>query len=317
MSMRIGIDIMGGDYAPQEAVLGAIMAQKELPAGIRLVLIGDRERGLKLLRDNGADENLFDLVHTTEVIEMAESPTKAITQKKDSSIAVGFHLLKDKSIDSFISAGNTGAMLVGAMYSVKAIEGVIRPVITSIVPKLSGGMGVLLDVGANADCKPDVLFQFGLLGSLFSQNVYKTVNPKVGLLSIGEEKEKGNLATLAAHQLMADTDMFNFIGNIEGRDFFNDMADVIVCDGFTGNIVLKFAESIYGILHKKNIHDEWFERFNYEYWGGTPILGINAPVIIGHGISSAKAFNKMIGLAREVTESNLISKIKSSFEYAT
>ena len=317
MSMRIGIDIMGGDYAPQEAVLGAIMAQKELPSGIRLVLIGDKERGLKLLRDNGADEDQFDMVHTTEVIEMAESPTKAISQKKNSSIAVGFHLLKEKSIDSFVSAGNTGAMLVGAMYSVKAIDGVIRPVITSIVPKLSGGMGVLLDVGANADCKPDVLFQFGLLGSLFSQNVYKTANPKVGLLSIGEEKEKGNLATQAAHQLMAETDMYNFIGNIEGRDFFNDMADVIVCDGFTGNIVLKFAESVYGILHKNNMNNEWFERFNYEYWGGTPILGINAPVIIGHGISSAKAFNKMIDLAREVTESNLISKIKSSFEYAT
>jgi glycerol-3-phosphate acyltransferase PlsX len=224
--MKIGFDIMGGDYAPKEAIAGAIQAHIELAGTARIVFFGDKEQAISLIQEHGADVNDFDFVHTSEVISMGEHPTKAISQKKDSSISVGFGMLAQKQIDAFVSAGNTGAMLVGSMFSVKPIEGVIRPSITSIVPKLNGKFGVVLDVGANADCKPDVLFQFGILGSLMMKHVYGVENPRVGLLSIGEEKEKGNLVTIAAHQMMAETTAFNFIGNVEGRDFLSDKAEI-------------------------------------------------------------------------------------------
>ncbi len=311
--MKIGFDIMGGDYAPKEAIDGAIQAQKEL-TDARIVLIGDKEIALKHLLNYGVNEDLFDFVHTTEVIGMGEHPTKAISQKKDSSIAVGFRMLATHQIDAFVSAGNTGAMLVGSMFSVKPIEGVIRPCITSIVPKLKGGFGIVLDVGANADVKPDVLFQFAILGSMLMKHVYGMNDPKVGLLSIGEEKEKGNLVTLAAHKMMEESDMFHFIGNIEGRDFLNDKADVIVTDGFTGNIVLKAFESIYYVVKKRGIKDEYFDRFNYENYGGSPILGVNAPVIIGHGISNGKAFKNMILSARDVIKSNIVPIMQEAFK---
>jgi len=312
--MKIGFDIMGGDYAPKEAIAGAILANKELAGTARIVLFGDKDQALAIVQEQSGDASAFDFVHTTEVIGMGEHPTKAISQKKDSSISVGFGMLAQKQIDAFVSAGNTGAMLVGSMFSVKPIEGVIRPSITAIVPKLNGKFGVVLDVGANADCKPDVLFQFGILGSLMMKHVYGVENPKVGLLSIGEEEEKGNLVTIAAHKMMAETNAFNFIGNIEGRDFLNDKADVIVCEGFTGNVVLKTLESVYYVMKKRGVEDEFIERFNYENYGGTPILGVNAPVIIGHGISNAKAFKNMILSAKDVQNSDLVNIIKTSFK---
>lgn len=311
--MRIGFDIMGGDYAPKQAIEGAVLAQQVL-TDCKIVLIGDKDEALSHLSNFGVNPDLFEFIHTTEVIGMGEHPTKAISQKKDSSIVVGFKQLANHSIEAFISAGNTGAMMVGAMFSVKPIEGVIRPCITSVVPKLNGGFGIVLDVGANADVKPDVLFQFGLLGSLLLKHVYGMPEPKVGLLSIGEEKEKGNLVTIAAHQMMSETDTYHFIGNVEGRDFFNDKADVIVCDGFSGNIVLKAFESVYYIMKKRGLHDEFFDRFNYENYGGSPILGVNAPVIIGHGISNSKAFKNMIISARDVIKSNLVSTIQQAFK---
>ena len=237
-----------------------------------------------------------------------------MTQKPNSSIAVGFQLLKDNHIDAFAGTGNTGAMLVGAIYSVKSVAGVIRPCITSLLPKEKGGRGVILDVGTNADCKPDVLYQFGILGSIFAEHIYGIKNPKVGLLNIGEEQEKGNLIAQAAHQLMRDSKDFNFIGNIEGRDLFNEKADVIVCDGFTGNVVLKQAESFYSLIKKRNRSDDYFERFNYENYGGTPILGINSSVIIGHGISNDIAIKNMIFLSKEVVEVKLSEKIKLAFQ---
>jgi glycerol-3-phosphate acyltransferase PlsX len=217
--MKIGFDIMGGDYAPKEAVAGAILAQKELNGESSIVLIGDKEHALRLIDSFGAGQDMFEIQHTSEVIGMAEHPTKAIVQKKDSSIVVGLRMLAEKKLDSFVSAGNTGAMLVGSMFSVKPIEGVIRPSITATIPKLNGRFGIVLDVGANADCRPDVLFQFGILGSLMMKHVYGFPDPKVGLLSIGEEKEKGNLVTIAAHQAMEESNLFHFIGNVEGRDF--------------------------------------------------------------------------------------------------
>ncbi|MDP3927728.1 MAG: phosphate acyltransferase PlsX [Bacteroidota bacterium] len=312
--MKIGFDIMGGDYAPKEAIAGAVIAHKEMAGSVRIVLIGDSEQAKHQLLEQGASLEDFDFVHTTEIIGMGEHPTKAISQKKDSSISVGFGLLAKKQIDAFVSAGNTGAMLVGSMFSVKPIEGVIRPCVTAMVPKAKGGVGLLLDVGANADCKPDVLYQFGILGSLLLQHVYKIENPKVGLLSIGEEKEKGNLVTVSAHHIMEDTNQFNFIGNVEGRDIISNKVDVIVCDGFTGNVVLKALESMYFALSKRGINDEYLESFNYENFGGTPIMGVNAPVIIGHGISNAKAFKNMLHSAKQVVDSNLVQIIHDAFQ---
>lgn len=311
--MRIGLDILGGDFAPQATVEGAVLALKELPSTVRLVLIGDTEQIISLLKQLGADPDSFDIVHSTDIIGMGEHPTKAFSQKPDSTISTGFRLLKEGKLDAFASTGNTGAMLVGSMYSVKAVPGVIRPCITSVLPKQNGKFGLILDVGTNADCKPDVLYQFAILGSLYAQYVHGMDNPKVGLLNIGEEPEKGNLVSQAAHTLMKDSKDFNFIGNVEGRDIFDEKVDVVVCDGFTGNVVLKEAEAFYTIIKKRGIKDEYFDRFNYEIYGGTPILGINGNVIIGHGISSSLAIKNMVLLAREVTEVRLSEKIKQAF----
>jgi phosphate acyltransferase len=312
--MKIGLDIMGGDFAPEATVLGAIEAQKELSNEIRLVLIGDKSKVEEILKREAIDASLFDLIHASEVIEMEEHPAKAYRKKQESSIAKGFDLLQKNEIQAFASAGNSGAMLVGSMYTIRPIPGIIRPSITSVLPKDNGGVGVILDVGINADCKPDVLYQFGILGSLYAENVFGIKNPKVGLLNIGEEEGKGNLLSQAAYQVMKESKDFNFVGNIEGRDLFSDNVDVVVCDGFTGNVVLKQAEAVYAIMAKKGSLDEYFSRFNYEIYGGTPILGVNGNVLIGHGISSPKAIKNMLILAKDVTEARLASKIKEAFE---
>jgi len=312
--MKIGLDIMGGDYAPKATVLGAIDAYKELLPTEHLVLIGDKDIAVSILKENDFNPDHFEFVHTTEVIGMGEHPTKAIVQKPDSSISVGFKMLKDGDIQAFSSAGNTGAMLVGSMFSVKAIPGVIRPAMTAIAPKLKGGFNILLDVGANADCKPDMLAQFGVLGSLFANSVYNVENPRVALMNIGEEEEKGNILCLATYPLMKETTLFNFVGNVEGRDLFSDLSDVIVCDGFTGNVVLKMAESFYVVTLKKGFKDEFFDRFNYEQYGGSPILGVNAPVVVGHGISSPTAIKNMVLLSRNMVNSGLVDKIRQAFQ---
>jgi phosphate acyltransferase len=311
--MKIGLDIMGGDYAPKATILGAIEAHKQLLPNQNLVLIGDKELALPILAQNNFNPNHFEYVQTTDVIGMGEHPAKAILQKPNASISVGFQLLKEGKLDSFASAGNTGAMLVGAMLSVKAIPGVLRPAIASNVPKQSGGFGILLDVGANADCKPEMLVQFGILGSLYAQQIYNIKTPKIGLMNIGEEEEKGNLLSQATYALMQQNQAINFFGNLEGRDLFNSKADVIVCDGFTGNIVLKLAESFYVLTLKKGMKDEFFDRFNYEQYGGSPILGVNAPVIIGHGISTPEAIKNMLLSSQKMVQTKLIDQFKIAF----
>jgi len=311
--MKIGLDLLGGDYAPNSTILGVIEAQKILAQDHRIVLFGDEENAKKRIQEEGVDPALFDFVHAPDQIGMHEHPTKAITQKPNSSIAKGFDLLKEGYLDSFASAGNTGAMLVGSMFSVKTIPGVIRPAIATNVPKLKSGFGILLDVGANADCKPEMLNQFALLGSLYAEHVYDVANPKVGLLNIGEEEEKGNMLTIATYPLLKVNNKINFIGNAEGRDLFTDHADVYVCDGYTGNVVLKLAESFYAVTKKKGFEDDFFDRFNYERYGGSPILGINAPVLIGHGISTPEAIKNMVLLSRNMVLSKFIDKIKSAF----
>ena len=311
--MKIGLDIMGGDFAPRATVLGAIAAQKALSADQKIVLFGDKDQALPIIAEQGVNPDVFDFVHTTEFIGMGEHGTKSVLQKPNSSISLGYQYLKDNKIDSFASAGNTGAMLVGAIFSVKPVAGVIRPAVATNVPKLKSGFGIMLDVGANADCKPEVLTQFGILGSLYAEHVYNLTNPKVALMNIGEEEEKGNVLTQATFPLLQKTNL-NFIGNIEGRDLFNDKADVIVCDGFTGNVMLKLAETFYILTLKKGFKDEFFDRFNYEQYGGSPILGINAPVLIGHGISTPEAIKNMVLLSRTMIQSGFIDKVKEAFK---
>ncbi|WP_317898941.1 phosphate acyltransferase PlsX [Aurantibacillus circumpalustris] len=312
--MKIGFDILGGDFAPKNCLDGLVMASKELPSDVTLVLIGDSVMAKEYFIKNGISSDQFEYVHTTDVIEMGEHPTRAFSQKPNSTISLGYKLLKEKKIDAFASSGNTGAMLVGAMFTVKVIPGIIRPCITSVLPKENGGIALVLDVGTNADCKPDVLYQFGILGSICAKEVYKINTPKIGLLNIGGEPEKGNLVTQATHALMKESKDFNFVGNVEGREVFSDKADVIVCEGFVGNILLKTAEAFFDLIKSRNRSDDYFDKFNYEIYGGTPILGINANVLIGHGISSALAFKNMLLLCKDVVDAKLNDKIERIFQ---
>lgn len=294
--------------------MGAIAAQAVLGDRASICLIGDEKAIRAILTREGKAEDLFEIVHCEESIDMGEHPTKAYARKPNSSIAVGFKMLQEGAIQAFSSTGNSGAMLVGAMLTVRTIPGVIRPCITTALPVLDGGVSIILDVGINSDCKPDVLYQFGILGSILAEEIYNISQPKVGLLNIGEEEEKGNLISQAAHQLMKDSKDFNFIGNIEGRDLFSGKADVIVCDGFTGNVVLKQAEALYTLIRKRKIEDEYFNRFNYEIYGGTPVLGVNGNVIIGHGISNSNAVKNMILLSVDTAEADLASRIRKVFK---
>lgn len=314
--IKIGLDMMGGDFAPHEAVKGVLtFFQNPSNKDIHLVLIGDETQITALLAAANLDINQYSIVSTTEVIEMHEHPTKALKEKTNSSIAVGFGLLAGGKIDALISAGNTGAMMVGSLFSIKTIEGILRPTIGAYIPREDGSLGLLLDVGLNADCKPENLHQFAVLGSLFAENILNISHPRVGLVNLGEEEGKGNLLAQATYPLLKENKHINFIGNIEGRDILMNKADVMVCEGFTGNVVLKLAESIYDITKKRNIKDEHLERFNFETYGGVPVLGVSKPVIIGHGISQAVAFTNMINIAVKMITQNLTSKIKDSFAH--
>lgn len=312
--MKIGLDVSGGDFAPQATIDGALLAKQELGNNVTIVLFGDELTIQKELASRGQNAELFDIIHAPEVITFHDHPTKALPRKPNSSIAIGFEHLSKGLIDVFASNGNTGAMLVGSMFKLNTIPGVIRPCITSTLPTISGGKSVLLDVGSNADCKSDVLQQFAVLGAVYAENVLGLEKPKVALLNIGEEDSKGNLLSIATYKLLAESEELNFIGNIEGRDIFTGVADVIVCDGFTGNIVLKEAEGIFTLMKKRGIKDEYFDRFNYENYGGTPILGVKGNAIIGHGISNDIAVKNMLLHAHEVVRTELTEKINEAFK---
>jgi len=311
--MNIALDMMGGDYAPLETIKGVQLFLSENKDDVKLTLIGDENKLNSLIREYAINPNSISVVHAAEVIGMQEHPTKALKQKQQSSISIGFHLLAGSKIDAFISAGNTGAMMVGALYSIKAITGVSRPAIGAYIPGDNGKLALMVDVGLNADCKPENLSQFALLGVLFSKYILNNDNPRVALINVGEEEGKGNILCQAAYPLLKANDRINFIGNVEGRDLLKDKADIYICDGYTGNILLKFAESIYDIVQQRKIDDEYFNRFNFEMYGGVPVLGVNKPVIIGHGISTAGAFNNMILMAKKMIEQEFIEKIKSNF----
>ncbi|HNX67656.1 MAG TPA: phosphate--acyl-ACP acyltransferase [Bacteroidales bacterium] len=311
--MRIGLDVMGGDYAPDAVIEGAADALSQLTAGDRLVLIGDNDVIKRKLTSMGVDRSSFDIIPTTQVIGMADHPAKAYSQKRSSSIAVGYSMLKSGDIDGFASAGNTGAMLVGASYTVNVIPGVFRPALAALIPCTDGRSSVLLDVGLNPDCKPDVLLQYAILGTVYAKNVLGVDYPTVGLLNIGEEESKGSAAVKAAYELLKECSDVNFTGNIEGHGLFTpEMTDVIVCDGFVGNVVIKMAEKFHLISKSQGIDDPFFNRLNFENVGGTPVIGINENVVIGHGISQRKAIMNMILQTRAVVKADLARKIKEA-----
>ncbi|HQV07132.1 MAG TPA: phosphate acyltransferase PlsX [Chitinophagaceae bacterium] len=308
--MIIGIDMMGGDLAPLEAVKGVQQYLLSENTKAELQLIGDAPQLEKLLSDFPVPQNKITLLHAAEEIGMHEHPTRALKEKKQSGIALGFAHLAAGKTDAFISAGNSGAMLVGAAHIIQPIAGVLRPTIPSIMPQTNGQTGLLLDVGLNVDCKPEHLHQFGIMGAMYAQYILGIEQPKVGLINIGEESSKGNQLTKMAFELLQKDKQLHFIGNIEGRDLLTGKTDVMVCDGFTGNILLKFAESLFGISQHEASESRYFQKFNFENYGGTPVLGIRQPVIMGHGISGALAFKNMICLAENIIQKKLLGEMK-------
>ena len=309
--MVIALDAMGGDYAPQSIVEGAIMALQSLPKSLEILLTGSMATLEAMLADYDYDKDRIKIAHAPEVIEMAEHPTRAFQAKPNSSIALGFKLMATGEAQAFCSAGNTGAMMVGAMLVCKPIPGILRPAICGFAPRHNGKLGVILDVGANAELKPEALAQFGEMGSLYAKAVLQIDSPKVALMNMGEEEKKGPSTHQAAYQIMKENNRINFVGNIEGRDLFEDKSDVVVCDGFTGNIILKLSESIFDLMHAAKIKtNNFFDQLNYEAIGGSPIIGINGNVVIGHGVSSPTAVLNMIRQAMLMVEADITEKLK-------
>ncbi len=314
--MKIGVDVQGGDFAPQVVMDGVKLFLDTVhdKKDVVLYLFGDKKFIDDYLEKNNIDTERVVAVASKDDIEMGENPTRAVASKRESSIVKGVLYHIQGKTDAFVSAGNTGALLAAVMSTVRPIEGLLRPCISSPMPKADGTYGVVLDVGLNADCKPEYLEQFALLGSLYAQAVQHIEKPKVSLLNIGSEPEKGNILTKAAYKLLDANKDINFIGNLEPNHIFCEHeSDIIVCDGFTGNIVLKEAESIYKLIKHKNIKDQFFEVFNYENYGGTSILGIDATVLIGHGHSNAIAIKNLILHGIEMAESDVRQRIKNFF----
>jgi glycerol-3-phosphate acyltransferase PlsX len=305
---------MGGDFVPQNTVKGVLLAKDVLPKDAQLVLFGPTERIINQFKELGASHENFEIVEAPEVIEMGDHPAKAFQQKPNSTLAIGLTMLNKGKLDGFASGGNTGAVLIGVMYIIKSIPGVIRPCIAVSIPRPDGSKAIIADVGINPDCRPDVLYQYAILSAKYAECVHGINNPKVGLLNIGSEPDKGNLLIKATYDLMKDSTHFNFFGNLEGNDLLTPgMADVVICDGFVGNVVLKQTEAFYSLMKKRDRLDDYFDRFDFENYGGTPILGVNKVVIIGHGASSPRAVQNMIAHTYEVAQANLIQKLIETF----
>ena len=311
--MKIAIDAMGGDFAPKAAVEGALMASKELSKEVKLILVGRTADIEELLNGHDYDPEQIIIKHADEVVEMHEHPTKAFSQKPNSSIAVSFRLVKEGEADAVCGAGNTGAMMVHSLFVLKTLGAVQRPPIAGFFPLIKGGYSLMLDIGANADCKPEVLEQFAELGTIYAKVSFGIERPTVGLLNIGEEETKGTAVVQATHQLLKVNKHINFIGNVEGRDLFEGKADVVITDGFTGNVLFKMGESLYEYAHEKNISDPLIDRMNYEVAGGSPIIGIKGNVIVAHGISTPLAIKNMILLAKRQVESGVSAKLAEVF----
>jgi glycerol-3-phosphate acyltransferase PlsX len=320
--LRIAVDAMGGDEAPRSVILGALEARRERGNFFDLLLVGDRGRIERELKEAGEDPSTWNIRHTTEIIEMGDPPAVAVRRKKDSSINVGVMMEKEGSVDAFFSAGNTGAVVAASLFTLGRLESVSRPAIPTYMPTRRG-YGIVLDVGANSDCTPQNLLQFAVMGNVYAERVLSVQNPAVGLLNIGEESGKGNETAAGAHRLLKESGL-HFIGNVEGRDVFRGKADVVVCDGFVGNVVLKFSESLVHILQwmvKDEIRKNLFvrigavlmgpafrnitQKLDYAEYGGCPLLGVDGVVIIGHGNSSPRAIKNAIFVAEKSVEANM------------
>jgi len=309
---------MGGDFAPEETIKGAVLAQEKLGKETELVLFGKEKQILEKLSHYNSDPANFIIVNCNETINMGDDPVKSFKEKTDSEIVKGFYYLKNNLIDGFASAGNTGSMMVGATTMIGVVNGLSRPGISSYYPNNSGGMSLIMDVGINADAKPETLYQYAIMADLYAKHIMGIKNPKIGLLNIGSEESKGNATAKITHKLMKGSKDFNFIGNVEGGDLHkSELVDVIITDGFTGNVILKHAESFYEMLKERNIHDSFFDNYNYENYGGTPVLGIEKTVVVGHGVSNDIAIQNMILLTKDIIDSKLSEKISKIFSYGT
>jgi glycerol-3-phosphate acyltransferase PlsX len=313
--MRIGIDAMGGDFIPQNPLQGVALALPALPAEVEIVLIGEPELLKREAPRYGITLNgQVHVLPASQVIGMDENPARAVVQKSDSTINVGIQALKEGQIDAFISAGNTGAVVAASVLKLGNLPGVSRPTLGAFYPYGDNHYSLICDVGANVDCKPEHLVQFALLGTVYMRAVMGIPNPRVALLNIGEEPSKGNLLAQQAYALLQENPYINFIGNAEGRVLPKGFADVYVTDGFVGNILLKFGESLYELLREKVPPNPVLERLNYENIGGLPFLGTRGNIIIGHGISSPKAFRNMIFRALAIAKANLSERIAEAFQ---
>ncbi len=319
--MKIALDAMGGDFAPQVLVEGAYIARDSL--GVELVLVGDEVK----IREIIGDRNIpFEIVHTDEAIEMDEHPTQAIKTKKRASLVVAVEMLKAGKVDAVVSAGNTGAFVACSSLILGTLPGIERPSIGVTIPTLRNPI-FIIDTGANVDCKPNYLYQFAIMGISYSHNILGVKHPRVGLLNIGAEETKGNNLTKSVYPLLKK--LKNFVGNVEGNDIFEDKADVIVCDGFVGNVLLKFAEGFaytFGKIVRDSIVDSPIPRsarffvdsainnafsiYDFSEYGGTPLLGVNGICIVAHGRSNAKAIFNSIKVAKKSIESNLLKEIE-------
>jgi glycerol-3-phosphate acyltransferase PlsX len=313
--MRIGIDTMGGDFIPQNPLQGVALALPALPSEVEIVLIGEPELLKREAPCYGItfNEQVY-VLPASQVIGMEENPARAVVQKSDSTINVGIQALKEGQIDAFISAGNTGAVVAASVLKLGNLPGVSRPTLGAFYPYGDNHYSLICDVGANVDCKPEHLVQFALLGTVYMRAVMGIPNPRVALLNIGEEPSKGNLLAQQAYALLQENPYIHFVGNAEGRVLPKGFADVYVTDGFVGNILLKFGESLYELLREKVPPNPVLERLNYENIGGLPFLGTRGNIIIGHGISSPKAFRNMIFRALAIAKANLSERIAEAFQ---
>ena len=328
---RIAVDAMGGDYAPENPVLGAIKSLEDAK-DIDITLLGDKAKITSVLKENKISFPEEKIIHASEIIDMSDSPVTQVRTKKNSSMVLGAQMVKKGEADAFISAGNTGAMMAASTLLIGRVKGVGRPTIGTPLPTEKGGSCFMFDAGASVDCKPIHLLEYALLATIYLEEIYKIKNPTVGLLSVGEEETKGNELTFAAYKLLKDSNV-NFVGNVEGRDILKGTVDIVVCDGFMGNVLLKFAESMMGLLKAKlrNYADKSIlnklgvlaakgtlkaalSDMDYQKTGGVPLLGIDGISIIGHGSGSVDAIKNMIMQGREMYFNNLIQKFKQKLE---
>ena len=314
--IRVGVDAMGGDYAPENVILGVIDAYSHLDSETKIFLIGDQEKITEVCRHYGLDSGNFVVIHASQTIGMGEHPVRSYVQKSDSSINVGFNKLLEGEIDAFASAGSTGGMLTGSVRTLKTLKGLLRPCISAQIPLANGKNMLILDVGLNTETKPKMLYQFGIIGSIYAKTMMGISNPRVALLNIGEEREKGTLVAQEAYRMMESSSELNFVGNMEANSLFNGgIADVLVTDGFVGNVCLKQTESMFEMFSKLGVNHPFLSRFNYEYYGGTPVLGVTAPVVIGHGASTPLAIRNMILEAEKSVKNRLVERVQDAMLY--